>query len=408
MEDKTVLLDIREDFPILKQKVHGERLAYLDNAATTLKPQQVVEAIQNHYLLGASNVHRGIHYLSEQATEAYESTRRQLKEFIGAASSDEIIFTSGTTAAINLVARSFASAFLEPGDEILITEMEHHSNIVPWQMVAEDKGAILKVVPINDRGELLLSAYDKLLGAKTKIVALTHISNSLGTVNPVSAIIEKAHALEVPVLLDCAQVMAHIPLDVKALDVDFLAFSGHKMFGPTGIGVLYGKEKWLEKMPPLFGGGDMIDQVTLSKTTYAGLPHKFEAGTPHIAGVLGLGAAIQYLQSIGFAPIQEQERELLAYGTASLQEIEGLTLIGTATKKSAILAFVLENIHPHDLGTFLDRRGVAIRTGHHCTQPIMEHYKVPATARSSFSCYNNREDIDQLSHAIREAKKFFS
>ncbi len=400
--------DLREEFPILQQLIHGHRLAYLDNAATTLKPIKVVEVVREHYLMGASNIHRGIHYLSEQATEAYENTRQQVKEFVGAASTNEIIFTSGTTASINVVARSFAKAFIQPGDEIIITEMEHHSNIVPWQMVAEEQGAELKIIPINDKGELILLEFDKLLSQKTKIVSLNYISNSLGTINPVESIIKKSHALDVPVLLDCAQVMSHMPLDVKSLDVDFVAFSSHKMFGPTGQGVLYGKEKWLEKMPPVFGGGDMIDRVTLAKTTYSELPYKFEAGTPHIAGVIGLGASIKHIESVGWNQIQEIEKELLNYGTKALEDLEGLTLIGTAAEKSSVLSFVLDGIHPHDLGTFLDRKGVAIRTGHHCTQPVMEHYGVPATSRASLCYYNNKEDIEQLINAIKQAKEFFS
>ena len=400
--------NIRNQFPMLEQKVHGHPLAYLDNAATTLKPQQVVKRLNDHYLLESSNVHRGIHYFSEQATEAYEGTRKTVKEFIKAASRNEIIFTSGTTASINLVARSYGQAFIQEGDEILITELEHHSNIVPWQIMAEERGAVLKVIPINDKGELILFEFERLLNKKTKIVALNFISNSLGTINPVKTIIEKAHALDIPVLLDGAQVIAHQAIDVKSLDVDFLAFSGHKMFGPTGQGVLYGKEKWLDKMPPIFGGGDMIDRVTFEKTTYSDLPYKFEAGTPHIAGVIGLGAAINFIESIGFETIQSNEMALLEYGTKQLKEIEGLRLIGTAEHKSSILAFVFEDLHPHDLGTFLDQRGVAIRTGHHCTQPIMDHFGIPATSRASLCFYNNKQDIDQLTHGIQEAKRFFS
>lgn len=400
--------NIRQDFPILDKAIHGQKLAYLDNAATTLKPKPVVDVVQNHYLLGASNVHRGVHYLSEQATNVYEKTREQVKDFIGASSTEEIIFTSGTTASINLVAQSFGRAFIEAGDEIIITEMEHHSNIVPWQIIAEEKKAIIKVVPINNMGELIIKEYDRLLSAKTKIVALNYISNSLGTINPVKGIIEKAHAKGAAVLLDCAQVMAHLPIDVQDLDVDFIAFSAHKMFGPTGQGVLYGKEHFLDKMPPLFGGGDMIDRVTLTKSTYANLPYKFEAGTPHIAGVIGLGEAIRYIQSIGFDAIQKNENELLAYGTELLNEIAGLTIIGQAKEKASILAFVLNDTHPHDIGTFLDRKGVAIRTGHHCTQPIMDRYNVPATSRASFCFYNNKKDLEQLVYGIKEAKKFFS
>ena len=400
--------EFRKEFPILDQPVYGHRLAYLDNAATTLKPKKVVEAIRDHYLMGASNIHRGIHYLSEKATDAYEKTRQQVKDFIGASFTHEIIFTSGTTMSINLVAHCFAKAFIGSGDEIIITEMEHHSNIVPWQIVAEERGATLKVIPIDNRGDLLLSEFDKLLSEKTKIVSLAYISNALGTVNPVKDIIEKAHALDVPVLLDCAQVMSHRPINVKSLEVDFLAFSAHKMFGPTGQGVLYGREKWLEKMPPFLGGGDMIDKVTLTKTTYSDLPHKFEAGTPHIAGVIGLGSAIKHLNSVGFDRIEKNEKELLVHGTKMLEEIEGLTLIGTAKEKSSVLAFVVDDIHPHDIGAFLDRKGVAIRTGHHCTQPIMEHYQVPATSRASLSYYNDEEDIKQLAAAIKQAKDFFS
>jgi len=398
---------IREDFPILKEEVHNKPLVYLDSAATAQKPRAVIDAISGHHSLHASNVHRGVHYLSERATQAYESARKRIKGFINAQHEREIIFVRGTTEAINLVAASFGSQNLGPGDEVLISAMEHHSNIVPWQLICEKQGAVLKVIPINDDGELILEEYEKLLNKKTKLVAIVHISNSLGTINPVHTLIEKAHARQIPVLVDGAQAAAHQAVDVQALDCDFYAFSGHKLFGPTGIGVLYGKKEWLENMPPYQGGGDMIRTVSFEKTTFNDLPYKFEAGTPNIAGVIGLGAAIDYLNAVGMDKIEAYEQDLMQYATRALKQLPGLRLIGTAKAKAAILSFVLEGIHPHDIGTVLDLDGVAIRAGHHCTMPVMERYKVPATARASLAFYNTREEIDILVEAIKKAQEMF-
>jgi len=398
---------IREDFPNLYIKVRGKSLVYLDNAATTLKPKSVIEVTQKHYSEGNSNVHRGVHFLSEQATADYEQSRQKVKELLNAHSAHEIIFTRGTTESINLVAQSFGRAFFNKGDEIVISHMEHHSNIVPWQILCEQTGCALKVIPINDQGELIWEEFLKLLGPKTRLVSIVHISNSLGTINPIEDIIHEAHKRNIPVLIDGAQSVSNTAIDVQKLDCDFLAFSGHKLFGPTGIGVLYGKEKWLEKMPPYQGGGDMIASVTFPKTTYNHLPYKFEAGTPNIAGVIGLGTAVDYVRSIGFEPINDHKKELLEYGTRQLQTIPGLRLIGTAQHKSSILSFVLSDIHPHDLGTIVDQEGVAIRTGHHCTQPVMQRFNVPATARASLAHYNTKEEIDALVKALLKVKEIF-
>ncbi|HOY10213.1 MAG TPA: cysteine desulfurase, partial [Candidatus Omnitrophota bacterium] len=385
---------IRSDFPNLRVKVHGKPLVYLDNAATTLKPQQVIERITWFYSQGTSNVHRVVHYLSEQATAEYERTREKIKKFINASKTAEVIFTSGATESINLVMNSYGKSQLKQGDEILISEMEHHSNIVPWQQLCQENGCVLKVAPINDNGELCLDAYKAMLSPKVKLVSMVYISNSLGTVNPVMDIITTAHEHGAVVLIDGAQAAGHLAMDVQELDCDFLVFSGHKIFGPTGTGVLYGKADLLNRMPPYQTGGDMITSVTFEKTTYNILPYKFEAGTPNIAGVIGLGAAIDYMLDIGMDAIAAYERELLAYGTEKLGAIPGLKIIGTAKDKAAIISFILPNIHAHDLGTLVDEEGVAVRTGHHCTQPVMNHFKVPATSRASLCFYNTKEEID--------------
>ena len=398
---------IRQDFPNLRVEIHGKPLVYLDNAATTFKPRVVIDTIAHHYKATTSNVHRGVHTLSQQATAAFEQSRDKVRDFIHADKSCEIIFTRGATEAINLVANSYGGAFFNKGDEIIISEMEHHSNIVPWQILCESKGCILKVAPFNDNGELIFEEFKKLLCAKTKLVAIVYVSNSLGTVNPIKEVIDAARKRGAVVLVDGAQAASHFLIDVQDLDCDFLAFSGHKLFGPTGVGVLYGREELLNKMPPYQGGGDMIASVTFEKTTYNVLPYKFEAGTPNVAGVIGLGAAIDYVRSIGLGKIAEYEHGLLAYGTEALRSIDGLRLIGEARNKASILSFVLENIHPHDLGTLVDEEGVAIRTGHHCTQPVMNHFNVPATSRASLAFYNKKEEIDRLVQAIRKAKEIF-
>jgi len=398
---------IRKDFPNLHRKVHGKPLVYLDNAATTLKPKAVIEAVKHHYTYETSNVHRGVHFLSEQATAAFENTRKIVKEFIKAAKSSEIIFTRGTTDSINIVTQSYGRAFLKKDDEIIISHMEHHSNIVPWQMLCEERGCVLRVVPINDKGELIFEEFEKLLGPKTKFVSMVYVSNSLGTINPIKKIITLAHQYKCPVLVDGAQAVNHLPINVQDLNCDFFAFSGHKLFGPTGVGVLYGKKEFLNRMPPAQGGGDMISSVTFEKTAYNVLPHKFEAGTPHVAGVIGLGAAIEYVCSIGLEKIKHYESQLLAYGTRALKAIPGLRLIGTAKDKAAVLSFVIDKIHPHDLGTLVDEDGIAIRTGHHCTMPLMLRFNVPATARASLAFYNTKAEIDTLVKSIKKAKRLF-
>lgn len=395
--------EIRADFPILKQQVNGKPLVYLDNGATAQKPVQVLDAITDYYSNYNSNIHRGVHELSQVATEKYEEAREKVRGFINAAHSEEVIFTSGTTESINLVAQTFSGAFLNEGDEVIISAMEHHSNIVPWQMACERKGAKLKVIPFNESGELILEEYDKLLSSKTKIVAITHVSNTLGTINPVKEIVAKAHKYNVPVLLDGAQSVPHLKIDVQDLDCEFYAFSGHKMFGPTGVGILYGKKEWLEKLPPYKGGGDMIKEVTFEKTTYNTLPHKMEAGTPNIVGGIALGVAIDYMNKVGIEFIQNQEDELLAYATERVKEIEGLKIIGTAAKKAGVLSFVVEGTHPFDLGTILDQQGIAVRTGHHCTQPIMDYYTIPGTARASFAFYNTKQEVDVFIEALKRA-----
>jgi cysteine desulfurase/selenocysteine lyase len=399
---------IRSDFPNLHIQVHGKPLVYLDNAATTFKPRCVIEAMDAYYSQGTSNVHRGVHYLSEHATQAFEEARKTVAKFLNAAKPQEIIFTSGATESINLVAQSYGRTFLKPGDEILISHMEHHSNIVPWQILCEQTGCVLKVAPINRQGEIIWKEFLRLLGPKTKIVSIVWVSNSLGTVNPVGNIIKEAHQRGAVVLVDGAQAVTHAPVDVLALDCDFFVFSGHKIFGPTGVGVLYGKEKLLEAMPPYQGGGDMIASVTFPKTTYNILPYKFEAGTPAIAEVIGLGEALRYVQSIGFADMAAQKKELLEHGTQVLSAIPGVTIIGTAKEKTSIISFIVEGIHPHDLGTLVDEEGVAIRTGHHCTQPVMAFFGVPATARASMAFYNTKEELDILAKAIIKAKDVFN
>ena len=399
---------IRADFPILTQLVHGKPLVYLDNAASAQKPQAVIDALSRFYSMGYANVHRGIHQLSERATEAYEAARVSVQRFIGAAEAKEIIFVRGATEAINLVAQTYGRTHAQAGDDILISTMEHHSNIVPWQMLCEATGARLRVVPINDEGELLLDDYEKLVTTKTKLIAIAHVSNVLGTVNPIRRIVEIAHRHQVPVLVDGAQAAPHLALDVQALGCDFYTFSGHKLFGPTGIGVLYGKASLLEAMPPYQGGGHMIQSVTFEKTTYNTVPDRFEAGTPHIAGAIGLGAAIEYVSEIGLEAITAYERDLLAYATDRLSTISGLRLIGTAKEKAGVLSFVADGVHPHDLGTLLDNEGIAIRAGHHCAQPLMSRFGLPATARASLAVYNTRADIDALAAGIHKAIEFFT
>lgn len=399
---------IRADFPNLDVTVHGKKLAYLDNAATTFKPRVVIEAIDAHYRHGVSNVHRGVHFLSEKATREFEDVRGIVKDFIHAANTAEIIFTKGTTDSINLVAASYGRHFLKRGDEIIISHMEHHSNIVPWQLLCNEIGCELKVIPINDAGELIVDEYKKLLSAKTKFVSIVAVSNSLGTINPIKYIIDEAHKHGARVLVDAAQAVTHLPIDVQALDCDFLAFSGHKLFGPTGVGVLYGKETILDQMPPYQGGGDMIRSVSFKGTTFNSLPYKFEAGTPAIAQVIGLGYAIKYVNGIGLESMHAHKQELLKYGTQQLLTVKGLRLIGTAKDKTSILSFILEGIHPHDLGTIVDEEGVAIRTGHHCTQPVMERFSIPATARASLAFYNTTDEIDALVKALHKAKEIFN
>jgi len=397
----------RADFPILGKKIYAKSLVYLDNAATTQKPQAVIDALFRYYSSENANIHRGIYYLSEQATHSFEGVRSQIAEFIGAPSSDEIIFVRGTTEGINLVAQSYGRKFIGQGDEVVISAMEHHSNIVPWQILCEQTGAKLQIIPINDEGELLIDEYEKLLSKRTKMVAVTHISNVLGTINPVKKMIQSAHRLGIPVLVDGAQAVAHAPVNVQDLDCDFYVFSGHKMIAPTGIGVLYGKKQWLDQMPPYQGGGDMISSVRFEKTTYNKIPHKFEAGTPNIAGVIGMGAAVDYLNKTGMKRIQVYEHELLKYATHQLEQLSGLKLIGTAKEKCGILSFVLEYAHPHDIGTILDRSGVAIRAGHHCAMPLMLRYGLAATARASLAFYNTREEIDALVQAIQKVEEVF-
>jgi cysteine desulfurase/selenocysteine lyase len=396
---------IRKDFPLLEQEMNGKPLIFLDSAASSQKPARVIDRLNDYYRTGHANVHRGVYQLSQQATTAFEEARELVRQFINAPSEKEIIFVRGCTEGINLVASSYGRKFINQGDAVLITAMEHHSNIVPWQMICEERGAELRVAPINDEGELDLDALYELLDERVKMVSLVHVSNSLGTINPVKAIIDRAHDLDIPVLVDGAQAIPHTQVDVQALDADFYTFSGHKMFGPTGIGVLYGKEKWLEQMPPYHGGGEMIKTVTFEKTTYNELPHKFEAGTPDISGVIGLGEAVKYIQDIGYDNISQHEHELLVYATDQLQQIEGLRIIGTAKEKASVISFLVDGGHPYDLGAILDKLGIAVRTGHHCTQPLMDWYGIPGTVRASFAFYNNKEDIDVLIAGINRAVK---
>ena len=397
---------VRADFPALHQTIYdGQPLIYLDNAASAQKPQRVIDRLTGYYSWEHSNVHRGVHHLSQQATEAYEGARTRIARFINAPNAYQIIYTRGTTEAVNLVAASYGRSRVGEGDEVVISAMEHHSNIVPWQMLCEEKDATLRVIPVNDRGELIEEAYERLLTDRTKLVAVVHVSNSLGTVNPVRRMIETAHARGIPVLIDGAQAVQHMGVDVRELDCDFYCFSGHKMFGPTGIGILYGKEDLLEAMPPYQGGGDMIETVTFEKTIYDALPHKFEAGTPHIAGAIGLAEAGAYLQDLGLDAIARHEHDVLTYAHQRLQEIDDLRLIGTAAEKASVASFLVGAIHPYDAGTILDRLGIAVRTGHHCTMPLMQHYGLPGTVRASFALYNTRDEVDRLVEGLHKVKK---
>ncbi|ABQ04210.1 aminotransferase class V-fold PLP-dependent enzyme [Flavobacterium johnsoniae] len=398
---------IRADFPILSQTVNGKPLVYFDNGATSQKPQVVIDAEVKYYQEINANIHRGVHTLSQLATDAYEVARGKVKDHINAKHAHEVLFTSGTTHGINLVANGFAS-ILKPGDEVVVSSLEHHSNIVPWQMLCEKTGAVLKVIPINDNGELIIEEFDKLLSDKTKIVTVNHISNALGVINPIKYIIDKAHAVGAAVLIDGAQAVPHLKPDVQELDCDFYAFSGHKMCGPTGTGILYGKEAWLNKLPPYQGGGEMIKEVTFEKTTYADLPHKFEAGTPNIAGGIVLGTAIDYLNEIGFDKIHEYENELLEHATKRLNEIEGIRIYGNTKNKASVVSFNIDGIHPYDVGSIIDKLGIAVRTGHHCAQPIMNFFCIPGTIRASFSFYNTKEEIDQMVDAVKKAQTMLS
>ncbi|MNK83374.1 putative cysteine desulfurase [compost metagenome] len=398
---------IRADFPILSQTVNGKPLVYFDNGATSQKPQVVIDAEVKYYNEINANIHRGVHTLSQLATDAYEISRGKVKDHINAKHLHEVLFTSGTTHGINLVANGFAS-ILKPGDEVVVSSLEHHSNIVPWQMLCEKTGAVLKVIPINDNGELIIEEFDKLLSDKTKIVTVNHISNALGIINPIKYIIDKAHSVGAAVLIDGAQAVPHLKPDVQELDCDFYAFSGHKMCGPTGTGILYGKEEWLNKLPPYQGGGEMIKEVTFEKTTYADLPHKFEAGTPNIAGGIVLGTAIDYLNEIGFDKIHEYETELLEHATKRLSEIEGIRIYGTGKNKASVISFNIDGIHPYDVGSIIDKLGIAVRTGHHCAQPIMNFFCIPGTIRASFSFYNTKEEIDQMVDAVKKAQTMLS
>jgi cysteine desulfurase / selenocysteine lyase len=399
---------VRADFPVLAQTVNGKPLVYLDNAASSQVPQMVIERGAKYLREEHSNIHRGVHYLSQNATTAYEAAREKVKRFINAREAKECIFVRGCTEGVNLVAYSYGKKFVNEGDEIVISQMEHHANIIPWQVLAEEKGARLRVIPMNERGELVIEEYENLLNERTKIVAVSHVSNSLGTVNPVKEMIQTAHKFGVPVLVDGAQAVPHFPVDVQDLDADFYTFSGHKMFAPTGSGVLYGKREWLDKLPPYQTGGGMIRTVSFEKTTYAPIPEKFEAGTPAIAAGIGLGAAIDYLNSIDFAAAARYEHELLEYATEKLSAIEGVKIIGTAGEKASVLSFTIENVHPHDIGTILDQSGIAVRAGHHCAQPVMQFFDVPATARASFAFYNTREEVEKLAEAVQKVIEVFA
>ena len=398
---------IRADFPILSRQVNGKPLVYFDNGATTQKPQVVIDAIATYYQEINANIHRGVHTLSQLATDAYEASRTKIQNHINAQFAHEVLFTSGTTHSVNLVANGFAS-LLKAGDEVLVSALEHHSNIVPWQMLCEKTGAVLRVIPMNEKGELVMTEYDQLLSDKTKIVTVNHISNALGTINPIKYMIDKAHQFGAAVFIDGAQAVPHLKPNVQELDCDFYAFSGHKICGPTGTGILYGKEAWLNKLPPYQGGGEMIKEVTFEKTTYAELPHKFEAGTPNIAGGIVLGTAVDYMNSIGFENIQKQELELLNYATEQLLAIEGLKIYGTAEEKTSVISFNIDGIHPYDIGTIVDKLGIAVRTGHHCAQPIMNFFEIPGTIRASFAFYNTKEEIDVMVEAVKKAKMMLS
>ncbi|HEV2425628.1 MAG TPA: cysteine desulfurase [Terriglobia bacterium] len=396
---------VRRDFPILQQQVHGKPLVYLDNAATSQKPLAVIDAERDFYLRDCANIHRGVHELSERATHQYEEVRRKVQRLLNAREAHEIVFLRGTTEALNLVANTFGRKVLKPGDEVVITAMEHHSNIVPWQILRDENGIVLKVAPINDAGELIWEEYEKLLGPRTRLVAVAHVSNVLGTINPLKRIAQAAHVWNIPVLVDGAQAAPHLPVDVQDLDCDFYTFSSHKIFGPTGVGALYGRTRWLEALPPYQGGGDMIRSVSFEKTIYNALPYKFEAGTPNIGATIGLGAAIDYVTALGYESMGRYEHDLLAYGTKRLTEIPGLRIIGMAHEKASVISFVMEGIHPHDIGTILDHEGVAIRTGHHCAEPLMHRFGVPATARASLAFYNTRDEIERLVAAVKKAKE---
>ncbi len=396
---------IRQDFPILNSKINGKPLVYFDNAATSQKPKVVIDTISNYYSEINSNVHRGVHFLSEKATNAYELSRKTIQKFINAEKTEEVIFTRGTTEAINLVADTYGQKYLKKNDEIIISTLEHHSNIVPWQMICEKTGAKLKVIPINSKGEIIFEEFLRLVSEKTKFISVTYISNSLGTINPVKKIIELAHSYNIPVLLDGAQAIQHLKIDVQKLDCDFFAFSGHKVYGPTGIGILYGKEKFLDKMPPYQGGGEMIKTVLFEKTTYNDLPYKFEAGTPNIAGSIGLASALNYISDIGIEKIANYEHSLLEYGTRMLNEIEDMKIIGNANDKASVISFLIGNLHPYDIGTLLDQLGIAVRTGVHCTEPLMKFFKIPGTVRASFAFYNTKEEIDYLVKGVKKAKE---
>lgn len=395
--------NIRKQFPILNQEINGKPLVYLDNGASSQKPKSVIDALSHYYENDHANVHRGVHTLSQRATDAFEAVRKQVQQFINAEHEHEIIYTRGTTEAINLVASSFGKSVVEEGDEVLISTMEHHSNIVPWQMMCQEWGAELKVIPVTDQGELNMDAFDELLSGKTVLVAVNHVSNSLGTINPVEEIIEKAHKVGAAVLIDGAQSVPHMNVDVQALDADFYCFSSHKMYGPTGIGILYGKERLLEELPPYHGGGEMIDRVTFEETTYNGLPFKFEAGTPNIADTIAFGEALRFMQEVGIANIGQWENELVAYATKKLLEIDGLRIIGTAQNKASVISFLVGDIHPFDMGTILDQLGIAVRTGHHCTMPLMDRYGIPGTVRASFAVYNTKEEVDALVSGVKRA-----
>lgn len=399
---------IRQDFPVLSQTVNGKPLVYLDNAASSQVPQSVIERTSKYLREEHSNIHRGVHYLSQHATTAYEAAREKVRRFINAPDVKECIFVRGTTEGINLVAHSYGKKFINEGDEILVSQMEHHSNIIPWQMVAEERGATIKMIPINTRGELMIDEYESLLNERTKMVAVAHVSNSLGSVNPIKEMIATAHKFGVPVCVDAAQSVPHFPVDVKDLDADFFVFSGHKMFAPTGSGIVYGKRKWLDQMPPYQTGGGMIRTVSFEKTTFAPIPEKFEAGTPAIAAGIGLGAAIDYINSIDFKAAAAHEHELLEYATGRLADIPGVTIVGTAAEKASVLGFTIEGVHPHDIGTILDQDGIAVRAGHHCAQPVMKFFEVPATARASFAFYNTREEVDKLADAVEKVIEVFA